>query len=365
MQIQTRKKIQLLSRLPQIRYAYLRRQAKAPLPINLTVSLLYSCNSRCRTCNVYEKRVTNFSIEEYEQTFASIAKAPYWFTMSGGEPFLRKDIVDVCRAAGKFCEPGIINIPTNGSLYKVIPERVEAIIKSLPHTDIIINLSLDEIGEEHDRIRGFPGNWERAMMTYEELNKLRRYPNFTLGIHTVISNFNEQRFRDIYRELIKMNPDSYITEIAEERVELGTMGEPITPGPEKYAAAVDFLIGEMKKNKPAGLAKIAQSFRYEYYELVKSYLQNPRQVIPCYAGIASAQISPDGDVWPCCIRADSMGNLRDNDYNFPKVWYSDQARQIRKSIKNRECACPLANASYTNMLVRPQTLARVASRLLK
>ncbi|HID39440.1 MAG TPA: radical SAM protein, partial [Calditrichaeota bacterium] len=126
------KRIQLLSRLPVMRYAYARPKSKAPLPVNLTISLLYSCNSRCQTCNVYEKKAADFTVEEYEKTFASIGKAPYWFTMSGGEPFLRKDIVDVCLAAAKYCEPGIINIPTNGSLYKVIPERVQALLEQLP-----------------------------------------------------------------------------------------------------------------------------------------------------------------------------------------------------------------------------------------
>ena len=189
------------------------------MPVNITISLLYSCNSRCQTCNVYEKKVKNFTVEEYEKTFASIGTSPYWFTMSGGEPFLRKDIADVCRAAYKYCQPGIINIPTNGSLNKVIAGRAEDIISSLPETDIIINLSLDEIEEEHDKIRGFPGNWERSMVTYEKLCELRtKYPNFTLGIHTVISNYNVSRFKEVYKELIKMNPDSYITEIAEDKV---------------------------------------------------------------------------------------------------------------------------------------------------
>ncbi len=117
-----------------------------------------------------------------------------------------------------------------------------------------------------------------------------------------------------------MEPDSYITEIAEERVELGTIGEKITPNLDKYSQAIDFLISEMKQNKLTGVAKIARAFRYEYYELVKKFLVSHEQVVPCFAGIASCQISPDGDVWPCCIRADSMGNLRENDYDFMKIW---------------------------------------------
>lgn len=364
MQIQTKKKIQLLSRIPNFHKFYRFAKGRPPLPVNITISLLYSCNSRCMTCNVYEKRVKNFTVDEYDKTFANIGTAPYWFTMSGGEPFLRKDIVDVCRVAYERTRPGIINIPTNGSLYNVVPDRAEKIIKNCPETDIIINLSLDEIGTNHDKIRGFPGNWERAMKTYAALKELTRYPNFTLGIHTVISVFNVKKFPEIYRELIKLEPDSYITEIAEERIELGTMEGGITPQAEDYFAAIDFLSQEMKQKKMQGLAGVARGFRLEYYDLVKKYLTENKQVVPCFAGIASCQISPDGDVWPCCIRADSMGNLRENDYDFKKIWAGQEAGNIRKSIKNRECACPLANASYTNLLINPGSLARVTRRLI-
>jgi len=359
-----KKRLQLLFRLPGFKAYYRLRTGKAPLPVNITLSLLYSCNSRCATCNVYEKRVKNFTLEEYKKTFTSLGRAPYWFTLSGGEPFLRKDIADIAKAAYDICQPGIINIPTNGSLYKVIPERVEEIVAYARDTDIIINLSLDEIGEQHDALRGFPGNWERAMKTYEALRELRRYPNFTLGIHTVISKFNVQRFPQIYRELIKLEPDSYITEMAEERVELGTMGSDITPSAAAYSTAIDFLVAEMRRNNVQGVAKIAQSFRFEYYRLAKEYLARPRQVIPCYAGITSVQISPDGDVWPCCIRADSMGNLRQNGYDFKKIWNGPAAAEIRDSIRNQACACPLANAGYTNLLLNGSSLIKVAGHLL-
>jgi len=119
----------------------------------------------------------------------------------------------------------------------------------------------------------------------------------------------------------------------------------------------------MKKGSRSGFAKIAQAFRFEYYALVKLFLARNEQIIPCYAGISSAQISPDGEVWPCCVRADSMGNLRDYNYDFNAVWNSPEAAKIRSSIKNRECACPLANASYTNMLVHPASLFQVLRNL--
>jgi hypothetical protein len=65
-------------------------------------------------------------------------------------------------------------------------------------------------------------------------------------------------------------------------------------------------------------------------------------------------------VWACCIRAESVGNLRDHNYDFRSVWTTAEADEMRRSIKARECYCPLANASYTNMLCHVPTSAGVA-----
>src|SRR4030095_3710300 len=103
--------------------------------------------------------------------------------------------------------------------------------------------------------------------------------------------------------------------------------------------------------RPApGFASIIQAFRREYYQTAHRTLVEERQVLPCYAGLASAQIAPNGDVWTCCTRAESMGNLRDADYDFLTVWRGQRADDLRRSIRNGECFCPLANAAYSSML---------------
>jgi len=83
------------------------------------------------------------------------------------------------------------------------------------------------------------------------------------------------------------------------------------------------------------------------------------------AGVASAQIAPNGDVWTCCIRAESVGNLREHNYDFRSVWTTSHADELRRSIKAGECYCPLANASYTNMLCHVPTLTSVALDVAK
>jgi MoaA/NifB/PqqE/SkfB family radical SAM enzyme len=354
----------VLTKIPVLQASYVSGRPLT-LPVNITISVSYRCNSRCKTCNVWLLPNDDFTLEEWDRTFQSLGEAPYWFTFSGGEPTLRKDLPDMVASAYRHCKPGIINIPTNGIQDKIIPGRIEQILQACPEAEVIVNLSLDGVGVNHDDVRGVRGNFERSMRTYAALKGLQtRYRNFTLGVHTVLSNFNVDRFSELCDFVQhELQPDAYITEIAEQRVELDTVGMAITPTVEKYAGAIDKLLDSLKDKEYTGVSKITQAFRRQYYEIVKRTLTERRQVIPCMAGIASAQIAPNGDVWTCCIRAESMGNLRDYDYDFRAVWQTDRAAELRQSIRAGECYCPLANASYTNMLSHVPTLIKVGAQV--
>ncbi|HYM66461.1 MAG TPA: SPASM domain-containing protein, partial [Patescibacteria group bacterium] len=241
------------------------------------------------------------------------------------------------------------------------------VLQMAPKSEVIINLSLDAVGEKHNQIRGVANNWVRAMSTYAQFKQLKKkYKNLTLGVHTVISNFSIDSFAEtceyVQREL---KPDSFITEIAEERVELDTVGLGITPTAERYTVAIDTLLESMRDKKLTGVAEVTQAFRRQYYEMVKKTLREQRQVIPCMAGVASAQIAPNGDVWTCCVRAQSMGNLREHNYDFGTVWRTGKANELRRSIKAGECYCPLANAAYTNMLIHEPTVMKVTAEVAR
>jgi len=332
--------------------------------MNLTLSVTYKCNSRCKTCNVYKRTSNELSLGEWRRIFEGIGGTPFWVTISGGEPFLRPDIIEIVTTLYDQCHPAIINIPTNGLLDHRIPEIVEAIARHCKKAQIVVNLSIDEIGERHDVIRGVRKSYTKALATFKRLKGLDMQ-NLSIGIHTVISKFNVTRIPEIYQHLRTLDPDSYITEIAEERVELNTIGSGITPMFEDYANAVDFLTKELKKDNFSRVGKITRAFRLGYYKMVKQVLKEHRQIIPCYAGFASAQIAPDGDVWMCCIKAEPVGNLRDINYDFKYVWFSEKAKKLRKNIKSGECYCPLANASYTNMLHNLKSLSRVGCNFIK
>jgi MoaA/NifB/PqqE/SkfB family radical SAM enzyme len=340
------------------------------LPFSIVVSVSFRCNSKCKTCDVWRKPNDDMSVEEWRKVFVNLGHSPFYLTFTGGEPFLRADVHELVIAGAESCRPGVITIPTNGLLTKRLLDQVGQICAAAPFSQIGINLSLDGVGDEHDEIRNVPGNWERALESWQGLKELQTtHDNLMLSVHTVVSKFNAHRIRDIVEGLEFLEPDSYITEVAEERVELDTVGWDITPSPEEYSSIADYLSARARDpgiRQTIALTRFTQAFRAQYYQLAKQILREQRQVIPCHAGWSSGHIAPNGDVWTCCIRAEPVGSLRETGYDLRPIWFEQvgELQRMRRSIANCECACPMANASYANMLLHAPTVARVMRDVL-
>jgi MoaA/NifB/PqqE/SkfB family radical SAM enzyme len=366
-------------RLVKIPFRVLRyRLARAGLcnpgpPLVLTFSVTNKCNSRCKTCNIWRapvKGLEELSLDEIESTFKSMDPL-YFLNISGGEPFLRGDLTEIIRLAKRHLSPNIIHIPSNGLAVDLIERRVKEILEILSDgkTVLTIKLSLDGVGERHDEIRGVKGNFARVVETYKRLHRLREeYPNFHLGINTIISKFNVDHLDEIVEYVRQLKPDSFVTEIAEKRSELFNVQDDITPDPETYEVLIRKFMARVRddlKHKRS-ISKLTDASRLVYYEYVIRILKENRQVLPCYAGISNVHINPYGDVWPCCVLGyeKSMGNLRDFDYDFKKLWTSEQANAVRAFIKSGKCYCPLANQSYFNMVCSLTASLKIAKTII-
>ncbi len=353
-----------MTKLPQ--YFIARKMNKVPpLPMNYTFSILDRCNSRCKTCNIWRKPDrAELTYKEWVRVFQGLGHSPYWVTLSGGEPFLREDLVWLYSELCRICRPAIVNIPTNGLLTDRIVERVGQMAYASKDVKLVVNISVDHMdAEKNDGIRGIPGDLRKALRTRRELVSLG-LPNLTVGVHTVISSLNVDDFPEICDTLMALSPHQYITEIAELRAELKNTSSLITPELCAYSRAIKHLTQRMRKGSWKGLSRLTRAFRLQYYHNVLKGLTLAKQPIPCYAGVASVQIMSDGIVWACCIEGRSLGNLRNVGFDLKKLWGRQRVQDVRRSIKRGDCHCPLANVSYTNMLLHPQSIARVLWRLV-
>ena len=352
---------------------------KPPRPSTLTFSVTSACQSLCKTCNIglhYQQNPSmlkdDLTLDEIEKIFKAVGEI-YFFNISGGEPFLRRDLPEIVDLACKYIKPKVIHTPTNALTPSLIEKKtreiLEVIKKNKSNIPFTIKPSYDGVGKQHDEIRGVKGNWEKLLETISRLKKLQKeYQNLYLGLGTVISRFNVKDIQKIADYAHNLSVDSYINEVAENRAEMFNLKDTITPSHEEYQEAMKYFSTEVKKRlkEKKMLVRFTDSFRIVYYDLVVDILREKKQVIPCYAGISNVHINAKGQIWSCCVLGydHPMADLREYNYDFNKAWQSEQANKVRKYIKDRNCACPLANQSYSNILLDIKSMGKVVKNII-
>lgn len=326
------------------------------MPSNAVFSVTNLCNSRCQTCYIWEKYQQNPDLAKSELTTDQWLKV--WKSMgkitfcvwTGGEPFLRPDALKLLQGLYQYCQPEILVICHNGSMpnryKKIMDEFLSQDIKS----DVIMNLSLDGIGKDHDEIRGMEGNWQKLVETIKITKDLqKKYKNLNLGIHTVVSKWNYQKVPQIYDYVVNnFKPDSFKMEPSELRFELGTMKTDILPKKKDLSEVIRSFSTQRNTTKLIDLVR-------RIY--IDKYIKGDG--LPCYASFNHVQLTTNGNVWICCMMADNypMGNLHNVEYDFRKIWFSGRAQEIRKLVKAKKLencpGCYLAVAANTSI---PQNL---------
>ena len=318
------------------------------LPMAVTLSVTDRCNSRCKTCNVWKAYIKNpgaakeeLTLEEYKRTFSSFRNL-LWVTITGGEPFMRPDLKDIVVSLYGAAKPRFLTIATNGTLTKKILRDVSYIAKRCPDMKIFVNISLDGIGHDHDRIRGMKGNFKKVLKTLSELRK-DKPKNVFIGINSVISRHNASNIRELYEFVANdIKPDSHIFELAERRAKLYNLKLGVRPKGNAYREALLYLISEIEKNKKTGVLDLMNKLRVSYYSSLLA-----GKFPHGFEGIASGYIMPRGEVWLSYSKKHVAGNLRDFDFDFKKIWFSDKANSIRKKMRG-SYSTTLVNAYYVN-----------------
>ena len=141
------------------------------------------CNMHCEHCRANMEKPIFMSCNEINTIlqFANMNRdEEFNLTLSGGEPFLHPEIISIIEMAVGYGYKEIV-ITTNGSLLS--QETIET-IDEISKGTVTIQISLDSINpSEHDRFRGFPGAFDKAIRTLEIL---KEYKNVSSSIRMTI-----------------------------------------------------------------------------------------------------------------------------------------------------------------------------------
>ncbi len=286
-----------------------------------------------------------------------------WLAFSGGEIYLRDDLVEISSVFYNNNRPAIMLYPTNGLLPDVIRSRTERILKLCKKSVIAVKLSVDGLNGSHDALRNTPGSFEKTMQTYRELGELSdAYPNFELGVNTVFCSGNQHAMDgiiDFVRELrhIKTHTISLV------RGDL-VNGQYKDVDIELYNRAIGLLESDLKGGCSrryrfrGGRIKAAQDIVQR--RLIHRTMDEQKRLISCYAGRLNLVITESGDVFPCEILSESLGNVRSYDCDIKKLLSTDRAVEVVRSITDRKCYCTHECYFMTNILFNPALYPAVA-----
>lgn len=337
-------------------------------PVHLTFFLTRRCNAKCPFCfylsSESESDNDELTLDEIEKVSASMEKL-LWLAFSGGEIFLRNDLVEITKIFYEKNKPAIILFPTNGLLTDIIREKIEAVLKLCHKSTVVVKLSLEGTEFTHDSIRG-KNSFKKTLETYHVLGELLdTYTNFELGINTVFLTANQAEMDELIEfvnglDKIKTHTISLIRgNVSDERLKDVDTG--------KYLETIKKIESNLKNKKSSiyrfkgARLKAAQDILQR--SLIHETLLQKRQLIPCYAGRLNLVLTESGHLYPCESFDITMklGNVRDTGYNIKKILQTGQAQKVIRSIQSNGCYCTHECYLMTNILFNP----RMYTALLK
>lgn len=342
-------------------------------PVQLTFFVTRRCNARCPFCfYVNTSRGTGvsepeLSLDEIERISISLGKL-LWLAFSGGEPYLRKDLVEISKVFYQHNRPVFMLFPTNGLLPDLIKNKTEQILTHCKNSVVTVKLSIDGLHGDHDAMRDTPGCFDKTMKTYHLLGGLLdRYPNFELGVNTVFCSGNQDKMDEIIDFVQDLeNIKTHTISMVRGNLESSSHKE---VDHEKYRHAISRLENDLK-NRTSGLyrfrgARLKAAQDILQRRLIHQTMLSHERQIPCYAGRLNLVLTETGDVYPCEILSTSFGNVRDYDYNIKNIVHSGTAGPVLDSISNKRCYCTHECYFITNILFNPRLYPALAKEYVQ
>ena len=322
----------------------------------ILIYLTQKCNYSCKMCTQDGlPPISELSVEQWDKIFSDIKKDyPNAFLIFlGGEPTLHKDFEKILDSATKHHFNK--HVVTNGSFLK---EYLPAIKRNYCG----ITISIDGIGQTHDKIRNAKGAYEKAVNALKimyDFNKSLSEEDYHLyySINFVMLPENVGEIRDFVKEMLPFEPKDITlnhTRYAsfEKRLEMRDEMVKLFENPYNQhlmmRSNIDFSkeyvkkMNEIVKDLKSSYAPIVKEFpdlteeeRLAYYDDEKVYDLRPNWRCPSPYKIPT--ILPDGTVLSCLYN--NLGNILEQPLSA--LWNNEIAQKTRnyldKNVKFLAC----------------------------
>ncbi|HAH21810.1 MAG TPA: hypothetical protein DCL49_13040 [Candidatus Omnitrophica bacterium] len=332
-------------------------------PDSVSIIVTNKCNLRCLMCDFWKDApdaADGISLEEFGVIFKDLRQSGVTTVqLTGGEPFLRSDLIEILRAAKKTgLRTVIVN---NGTL---INEK--DVLEFARNVDLVY-ISLDAPKkEQHEDIRGVRGIFEKIKKSVILLTKTIRDNSLSTRVIVVTTLTPKgihapEEMVALIKELgangIIYNPASSVY-YGNTRLKSLPTRENLSM--DSYRGMVDRIIALMEN-----LENRVRSNPF-YLLASKEFLKGDERYykFPCLGGGYNGPlIGFDGTVFPCCAWNTPLGNVKEQP--FSRIWKSKKAKEARLKIKRRLCPVCYHHTRTFDFLFFAPRLFKNAKTLLK
>lgn len=341
-------------------------QPFAPVLLNILVTSV--CDMRCTHCFFTDelddrpRKKLQMKTAEIERISETLGGNLGVLIVAGGEPFTRKDLPEIARAFYNNNNLESIYLMSNGQIQKRIMPDVLRILEECPRLNVTVALGIDGLKEQHEKIRQKPGSWDIAIDTARQLQQIKKeYPRLDIQTCTCFMHSNQETIFEWYDFLkYELKPDkvnfNYIRPPSADPVELDIDHE-------RYARLAQMIDDDsrhaaIKNNYTGDLGFFKAAIDIYMHGLIAKTKEEQRAQLTCYAGTAGAVIYDEGTI-SSCENLEPVGNLRDYDWNFQRLWLSPAMKERRRKAADG-CFCTHeSNCYYPSLPFNPKHLIQI------
>lgn len=285
-------------------------------PIAVSFELTHSCSCNCRHCDHGGRlqKETRLEAQDYRRLERELS--PVLLQLSGGEPTLREDLLDIVAAVKEKSGMPYLIVVTNGS--NLTEELYLACVEAGVNQ---FSVSLDFPDDRHDDFRRYRGLYRHLEQL---IPRLAAHGRRNIVMNTAITRWNLPVLEDCYRKAAEWGVNISYSAYTSKRT-----GDPQFEirTPEELALLKQTLDRLLDiKRKTGGVVNSDWTLAGTY-----QFFKNG-EVPGCRAGVRYLVVNPDGTFRPC-----SMYDLR----------YRSLAEMKEKFVRHNQCgACYVSIRAY-------------------
>jgi len=316
-----------------------------PRPHAAHIILTYKCNLKCGGCPSWEvKNHNDLSAAEYRTLFRQLTSLDL-VKVLGGEPFVRRDIVEILSDVRNIIDPYVMQLTTNGMLTK---RTIEA-LHQIAWPGLQLRISVDGLEPTHDEMRGVEGSWAKVTRTVHEVAELKARYGFKFGINFAVTDQSLPEMdamidfaRSVGADLIpgvNVSPFLVGTKPPEEEQQRIIMLDNREGALEAMTRADVGTRGQLP-----GLDRVLG--RWFTKNTYRQHLTEEVHQFPCRELRDLLYLLPNGDVVRCGMDHTPIGNVRER--SFDEIWFGTAIEPFRKKVDD----CPGCMQSSVQIMSR-------------